>query len=282
MTTITSVYDKWLEAHPYLKDAARFQQTVEDILSSADLSPLQVPQWESCADSFKTGIPLLGNRALNEAVMGHAEDLLALLVSRLSQADCPEEVRRDCAVLDEEIRRLPDTAIGIIKQVAEGVEVSLEIPGKFSPGTAHFLGWRSIECATRPWRESLSLWLEGVTWSQPYCPLCGEKPSMAQLVRTGKGRERFLSCGCCGTRWRYLRLACAFCGNNEQDKLDILELEQEENFRIDVCRECNGYIKTYLNEGDESLMLADWSTLHLDVIALEQGLKSGAHSLYEV
>ncbi len=282
MTTVTSVLDTWLVTHPYLKDVARFQQTVENILGSADFPALPVPQWENCTDGFSKGIPLLSNRALSEAVMGQAEDVLALLVSGLSYADCPVEVRRDCAVLDEEIKRLPDTAIAVIKQVASGAEVSLEIPTPFSSGLARFLGWRAMERVARPWRESLELWLADASWSEAYCPLCGEQPAMAQLVRTQKGRERFLSCGCCGTRWSYMRIACAFCGNTEQDKLEILELEQEEDFRLDVCRECNGYLKTYINEGEESLMLADWSTLHLDVIAAEQGLQRRAHSLYEL
>jgi len=281
MTTASSVLETWIAAHPYLKDVARFEQIVEDVLAGADVSPLQCPQWENCTDGFRAGLPMLSNRALNEAVMGQAEDFLARLVSELQKTDCPDSVRNDCAVLDEEIRRLPDTAIGIIKQVAEGVPVSLEIPKKFSPGTARFLGWRAIEYAVRPWRKSLELWLAGESWGHPYCPLCGEKPAMSQLVRTQKGRERYLSCGCCRTRWNYVRLSCAFCGNHDQTGMEILEIEKEEDFRIDVCRACNGYIKTYLSEGNEQLMLSDWSTLHLDVIAADQGLKRSAHSLYE-
>lgn len=282
MTTAVSTLDTWLAAHPWLKDTARFQQTVEEILQNSGATFLQVPAWDNSADGFKDGLPLLNNRALSEAVMGQAEDLFALLVLKLSQADCPEQVRNDCAVLNEEIQRLPDTAIAIIKQVAKGERVSLEIPKPFSSGLARFLGWRAIEYAVRPWRESLEQWLVNAGWGQAYCPLCGEKPAMAQLVRTQKGRERFLSCGCCGTRWSYVRVACAFCGTHDQEKMEILELEKEEQFRIDVCRECNAYIKTYLNEGDEGLMLADWSTLHLDVLAAEQGLERRAQSLYEL
>jgi FdhE protein len=105
---------------------------------------------------------------------------------------------------------------------------------------------------------------------------------MAQLRRTGKGRERYLSCGCCGTRWNYQRTGCPFCGNPDQDKLEILELEEEKDFRIDVCHSCNGYLKTYTREGDEDLLLADWSTLHLDVLARQQGLQRRSNSLYEL
>jgi FdhE protein len=59
-------------------------------------------------------------------------------------------------------------------------------------------------------------------------------------------------------------------------------MPREESFRIDHCNECNGYIKTYLAEGDEELFLADWSTLHLDVIARQQGFERKANSLYEL
>jgi|WetSurMetagenome_2_1015567.scaffolds.fasta_scaffold00296_8 FdhE protein len=281
MTTVITALDKWLEAHPYLKEAARFQQTIEDILSSSDIPSLPVPQWEDSSDGFEAGLPLLNNRALSEQVMEQAEDYLELLVSGLTQADCPEEVHRDCVTLDKEMKRSTDTSYGIIKQVAEGAEVSLEIPTPFSPGLAKFLGWRAMERVVRPWREALESWLTNAVWSQAYCPLCGEKPAMAQLVRTQKGRQRFLSCGCCRTKWGYMRTACAFCGSSDQSKLEIFELDQEKDFRLDVCHECNGYIKTYINEGDEDLMLADWSTLHLDVLAAGQGLKRCAHSLYE-
>lgn len=105
---------------------------------------------------------------------------------------------------------------------------------------------------------------------------------MGQLAHTKKGRERLLSCGCCGSRWSFSRTTCPFCENQDQYRLRILEAEQEEMFRVDVCGACNGYLKTYLNEGDEELFLADWSTLHLDVLARNKGLLRKAASLYEL
>ena len=52
--------------------------------------------------------------------------------------------------------------------------------------------------------------------------------------------------------------------------------------RIDYCDACSGYLKTYDGEGSESVLLADWTSLHLDVIALERGLVRAAGSLYEL
>jgi FdhE protein len=56
----------------------------------------------------------------------------------------------------------------------------------------------------------------------------------------------------------------------------------EENLRIDYCGSCGGYIKTYNGSGSESVLLADWTSLHLDVIARDRGLNRLAVSLYEM
>jgi FdhE protein len=45
---------------------------------------------------------------------------------------------------------------------------------------------------------------------------------------------------------------------------------------------CRGYLKTYIGGGSEALLLADWTSLHLDLIAQDRGLKRLAASLYEV
>jgi FdhE protein len=59
-------------------------------------------------------------------------------------------------------------------------------------------------------------------------------------------------------------------------------VEGEGKLRIDHCESCGGYTKTYNGSGNESLLLADWTSLHLDVIALNQGLHRSAASLYEL
>ena len=45
---------------------------------------------------------------------------------------------------------------------------------------------------------------------------------------------------------------------------------------------CRGYLKTYNGEGSEAVLLADWSSLHLDIVAQDRGLKRLAASLYEI
>jgi FdhE protein len=170
----------------------------------------------------------------------------------------------------------------LINDVLDNIEADNCAAATVPSGTIRFLVWRCIERVVRPWRKDLEEWLVSSNWAKMTCPFCGSHPAMAQLVNTSNGRQKYLSCGCCRTRWKYMRLSCPFCGTHEQDCLDILETENNEDLRIDICRQCSSYIKTYTNEGYEDLMLSDWSSLHLDVLASEKRLKRGAQSLYEI
>ena len=50
--------------------------------------------------------------------------------------------------------------------------------------------------------------------------------------------------------------------------------------RLDVCQECDCYLKTYGSEDEEEIYLRDWATLHLDLLAEEKTLhKVGAVEL---
>lgn len=59
-----------------------------------------------------------------------------------------------------------------------------------------------------------------------------------------------------------------------------MTIEGEAGLRIDHCDSCGGYLKTYDGQGNEALLLADWTSLHLDVLAQDRGLKRLAASLF--
>ena len=84
------------------------------------------------------------------------------------------------------------------------------------------------------------------------------------------------------TRWRYRRTGCPFCDAQDEHRLAVVAVEGEAGLRIDYCDACSGYLKTYDGEGSESVLLADWTSLHLDVIARDRGLKRLAASLYDL
>jgi FdhE protein len=41
-------------------------------------------------------------------------------------------------------------------------------------------------------------------------------------------------------------------------------------------------LKTYIGTGDEDLLLADWTSIHLDILAQDRGLTRMAASLYQI
>ena len=104
---------------------------------------------------------------------------------------------------------------------------------------------------------------------------------MAQLVGLDPGRKRFLSCGCCRTRWQFGRTRCPFC-RADANRLSIVAVAEEAGLRIDSCELCKGYLKTLEGQKDETFLLSDWTSLHLDLLAHDRGLKRLAVSLYDL
>jgi FdhE protein len=109
-------------------------------------------------------------------------------------------------------------------------------------------------------------------WAEGYCPICGKEPKIGE-IREEEGR-RFLFCTQCGFEWRFTRIKCPFCGNEEQQTLAYFSIEGEEKYRVDVCNECKRYIKIVdFRESKEEadLDVEDIATLHLDMLANEEG-----------
>ncbi len=151
-----------------------------------------------------------------------------------------------------------------------------------NPGLLRYLGWAALACYLRPVVDAFSGWRDEERWLRSYCPTCGALAAMAQLVGTDPGRLRFLSCGCCRSRWRYRRTGCPFCQSVDDHRLAVVAVEGESGLRIDYCDACGGYVKTYEGQGNESVLLADWTSLHLDIIARDRGLMRCAGSLYQL
>jgi FdhE protein len=109
-------------------------------------------------------------------------------------------------------------------------------------------------------------------WAEGYCPICGKEPKIGE-IREEEGR-RFLFCTQCGFEWRFMRIKCPFCGNEEQQTLAYFSIEGEERYRVDVCNECKRYIKTVdfrETKEEANLDVEDIATLHLDMLANEEG-----------
>ena len=262
----------WVEAHAYLRPVARLCAAVDGAVREIPIASAAAPPWDDYDGDFRAGIPLLRSAAaaIEREPAGEAA---AALVARLAAAPSGA-FSEEAALLDGALRRVP--------RAARRIPDWLLGEDDFAPpesGLLRYLGWKAMARYLAPVVAAFDARRNDELWLRRSCPTCGSPPAMAQLLGTDPGRKRLLVCGGCGTRWQFPRTKCPFCENDSQ-KLSVVTVEGEAGLRIDYCRPCGGYVKTYDGQGDEALLLSDWSSLHLDLVAHDRGLKRRAASLF--
>lgn len=115
---------------------------------------------------------------------------------------------------------------------------------------------------------------ENAIWTSNCCPICNEQADIALLMKeTG---ERHLGCSCCQVTWRYPRLVCTYCENANPETLRYYFVEDAPEQQIHYCESCGNYLKTFdyrlTDEKPADLMLLNYMTAHLDVLAEHKGL----------
>jgi FdhE protein len=267
--------ETWIFAHSYLAPMAAFREEVAAALAASGAAAVAPPRLDAYAADHRRGVPLLASAAA-AVDLAPAGALLERLVAALSRGDVPPK-------LAEDLRQLQPGGGG-----PAGAAVISWLTGRGEAPPSHaglwrFLGWSALSRALRPALDAFEAWRDDAAWQRPECPACGAAPAMAQLPGGAGGlARRRLACGCCATRWGFARLGCPYCGNAEPDRLGALEIEEEPELRIDTCGACTGYLKTYVGEGREGLLLGDWTTLHLDLLARERGFERRGASLYDL
>jgi FdhE protein len=263
----------WLSSHPYLRPVAELHALVNDTLADTPATVAADLHWNSYLNDFHRGVPLLHSQAA-EKTLTLAEEMIEAPLANLTSSLRGKLAEEGDASLAE-IHRDTQSSGRVVNRLVGG--------GEFArPGLMRFLGWTVLSRQILPLVSSFFAWREEERWLRPYCPTCGSPPAMAQLVGTDPGRQRFLACGCCKTRWQYRRTRCPFCEDPDDHRLSVLAVEGEGGLRIDYCESCRGYLKTYEGQGSESVLLADWTSIHLDVVATDRALKRLAGSVYEI
>lgn len=110
-----------------------------------------------------------------------------------------------------------------------------------------------------------------LSFAQGFCPFCGGLPGLAEIREEGR---RVLHCPLCATEWEYPRMKCVYCQNEDQEKLTSFQIEGEVGYRVDICLNCQQYLKTIdarEREGSRDWEIEDYLTLHLDYLAQQEG-----------
>jgi FdhE protein len=269
---------QWLEANPFLVPLARFQGAVAQAAAATPAPALALPSFDAHAQGYAEGVPLLRSASHGPALAAAGAAVLGDLAARVAEAPLPAKLVEGIA----EVRAALGTEAARQAATAWLVAGADEATAPVQAGLLRFLGWTAMGRLLAPLSTSFAAWRDDAAWRRPTCPTCGQLPVMAQLVTKDDGRQRVLVCGCCPTRWGFMRLGCPYCGNEDPQRLNVLELQGPSGLRLDVCESCRGYMKTYAGAGQEVLLLADWTTLVLDAMAAERGYQRRGASLFEL
>jgi FdhE protein len=269
-------HNVWLEKHPYLRPVAEFHNAIEVTVASVLLPAMCIPAWDEYVSDFNLGIPLLQSHNVALDFAPFATPILTV-IRMLQSKSLPGKLLEEVRGLYADLQKEAGGSNLLVNSLLRKCSFTLKRPGLF-----HHLGWSVMARSLSDLVNDFGLWRQEEGWLRSYCPTCGALPAMAQLIGFEHGRARLLCCGYCSTHWNYPRAGCPFCGNADDQRLGYLGLEGEAALRIDYCKDCGGYLKTYNGEGREALFLADWTSLHLDIIARDRGLNRFAESLYQL
>lgn len=280
--------DNWVEQYPFLKKVANLQKKITSIIENYNNQNYKTidhnSNWEEIVEGLKRGIPALKASEVDSAIVNNAASLLKKIVEALTDESLPVEVRNQCQNIINLFKEKASTPERIVKQVLETNTVNLKQSGMTEANHIFiiFLAWSALSCVLKGMKTEVRKFQQENKWAREYCPVCGQLPVMGHLVKTRRGRERELVCGCCQMKWNYKRLGCPYCRNEDQKTLKIIDPVEIPNLRIDTCEKCKSYIKIYTGEGNEEVALADWTTIHLDVIGKNSGFRRVGYQLWGV
>jgi FdhE protein len=234
-----------VDAHPYLRPVAELCARIERAAAGVDVQPSRLPDWDAYRPDFEKGIPLL--RSPRAAVdLEPAGKMTRELAERVGADPADEDMAEEASDLADALRGRP----GADRLVADWLLGDAELDTS-APGLLRYLGWTAMSRYLAPLVRAFGEWRDEEKWHRKECPTCGSAPAMGQLVGVDPGRQRFLCCGRCGTRWRYRRTLCPFCENDAQ-RISVLAIEGEGRLRIDHCGACKGYPQDLRRAGPRS------------------------------
>jgi FdhE protein len=239
------------------------------------LQPIKIPE-DLLAVKRKEKFPLIARKDFRVDIK--ASEALLREICRLAGEANEVLAHAGVKLMDALDRGTVDASVLLSKTLSEDdiyfneTAKSLEIDKEVLLFMAH----GSIRPSLSLCAEQLATYTDKDTlWEKGYCPVCGSPPAISIL--RGEG-ERFLFCSFCDHKWHSQRIYCPFCENKDQKTLHYFFSEEEEEYRVDVCDQCRRYIKTIDTRKIKRPVypfVEQVATLHLDMLAQNQGLQSG-------
>lgn len=100
------------------------------------------------------------------------------------------------------------------------------------------------------------------------CSFCGNVPSFGFLKSDDETQNYLmLECSRCGNAWRYYRVQCVFCGEEDPSKLEIFKSDEYGNAGLQYCKTCGNYLKIIDLRNNQALIpeIEDILAIPLDI-----------------
>jgi FdhE protein len=280
---------------PGLKDATQVYEIILPLLRDADLHAGAITLTaDQVRAKMESEVPLLASLDLDIDVDA-VRDLmikLAAAVEAATQKHQPHKLRlpwfqssdktdsaaRRIRIALEENKLDMGSLLPYVAAGESGPVFSAAQNLKLDPGLLMTLAQNALKPALRAWCRQLTPLAKGIPWNKGGCFVCGASAMLAEFQENSQ--EKHLRCGSCGADWRFRRLHCTRCGNEDHKTQRYLYAEEtRERMRVEVCDKCKGYLKVisaFTPTPPELLIVEDLATLHLDYIAQERGYARGA------
>ena len=280
---LTKKTDRIIKDRPSHKEVLGFIEEVitEQCRMKSTLRTVPVKAGSERAKEMSEGFPLLGKRELCPDIASAIKlfKRLCRVLSRNHQASF--EAKR----LNQAIRRKEIDFAEFFEAVgAQGGQYfsTLSEKLKVREELLLFLAKNTLKPILETYTDDLRETVHQEQWWRNYCPICGSPPFLARL--RGEG-ERFLVCSLCSFEWRFPRLMCPFCGNEDSEGLRYFHTQKEGSVnRVDVCDKCKSYIKTVDTRGSKEEfipLVEDMGSLYLDLLAQKEGYGRGVQTQEE-
>ena len=253
-----------------LRDAATLQSIILRVIYRS-LPPVGAIELsaERARDKLHSGVPLLRGERVPLDIAS-----IRSLILDLCQAMQQAEARSGSAnVIATAIEQGALDVAALVAAVLDGQApreqaAALEIDGELLGTLLRFSLFPALEQLAAQLAPLRTL----AAWQPGYCPTCGSWPLLSEY--RGLDQARFLRCGLCATEWSLDRLLCPFCGCRDHQQLGYLHIEGDPHKRAATCAQCRCYTKTLATLTripPIELAVEDLATIHLDIVALEQG-----------
>jgi FdhE protein len=105
------------------------------------------------------------------------------------------------------------------------------------------------------------------------CPACSGVPQLSILRPEGEGASRWLLCSFCLREWRFRRIICPSCGEEDKEKLPRYSAPECGHVAVEACDACWKYLKSVdmTIDGRAEPLVDEAATAVLDLWAGDRG-----------